>query len=52
MTGFLPAELEKLKTLCACFFHLLQHLVVLHVFLGGIAGALRLLLEGFVGGHE
>ncbi len=36
--------------ICVC--HLLQQLVLLHVFLGGGAGALRLLLEGFVGGHE
>lgn len=32
--------------------YLLQQLVVLHVLLGGGAGALGLLLEGFVGGHE
>lgn len=49
---FYQQNLKSSKLRVRVFFHLLQRLVVLHVFLGGIAGALRLLLEGFVGGHE
>lgn len=45
------SEPEALQ-LCVRVYHLLQQVVLLHVLLGGGAGALCLLLEGFVGGHE
>lgn len=41
-------------TVCPCrgWSYLLQQLIVLHVFFGRGAGAFRLFLESFVGGHE
>lgn len=42
-------------SVCVCEgakIHLLQQLILVHVLLGGVAGALCLLLEGFVRSHE